>query len=172
MTPILENLQRRFGLDWTVLLVGWEGPGKYPRLIDVQDVKDYALSNSGDTHLSEEAIVELESVDEDDTAAICRMLRSLSTASGSRSIALRKWIVCLLDRTLGDLPDEPTHGLLALSDFWERFDYPKFCPHGVQGRDETRAPGDYYTETNFRATVEKHKRWLAQEIEALQGERP
>jgi hypothetical protein len=146
-------------ITWGTLLVGWEGPGKHGRLVDADEV--FAFAEPLMETLPAETVAALADRDE-----LPRTLRELA-AGADRARELRKWRWVMLRRALEELPKEPMYALLALTDFWERFDYPADSPHVVQGRGNQLSPAEYFTDENYRRIVDAHQRWLHDEAAQL-----
>jgi hypothetical protein len=139
-------------VSWCTLLIGLEGPGKYPPLVTFDEVCAFVVASS------------------EDPAAARVILQKLAEEEKSEPAReLRKWRLVLLKHAMAELPEDPLYGLLALTEFWERFDFPPDSPHVVQGRGNQIAPMDYFTEDNYRRLVQKHKDWIRTETASLQG---
>ncbi len=75
--------------------------------------------------------------------------------------------VTLLAQFPKTVPNEPLHGLLALTEFWGMFGYPDDSPHTVQGRGNRIAPNEYYSDENFRSILCRHVEWVSSELRDL-----
>jgi hypothetical protein len=164
------NELRDTGLEvnWRTLLIGLEGPGKYRPLITLDDVQSFAdelLATSTDPPESAVAIVV--ALSEDPTEAHATLRKLAEEEKSEPSLELRKWRLVLLRHTIVELPEDPVYGLLALTDFWERFDLSSDSPHVIQGRGNQLAPPDYFTEENYRHLLQKHRDWISMEATAL-----
>jgi hypothetical protein len=162
----LESL-RALGVpvNWRTILVGFVGLGKIGRLIEPKAVIGYAEDAIARGDASDEVVALAVS---DDSEEIERHLRSLSSSEQSSvEREERKWRVLLLNEELAELPRDPLYGLLALTSFWARFDFPEDSPHVVQGRGNNLSPTEYYTEGNFRDAVERHAHWIEREVASL-----
>jgi hypothetical protein len=164
----LHSLEKLgFELNWTLVAVGWYGPGKLDRQLNVRSVVEFAITRlaslPSDPFASELMILsdcEREKADE--------ILRAAAESENlSQSTELRKWIVYLLERRLSDLPQDPLYGLIALTEFWESFDYPEYSPHNIRG--DCEEPSEYYSQGNFRREVEKHVRWIQEQLVILRA---
>jgi len=156
-------------VSWGTLLLGLEGPGKFLPVLTLKDVDSFAtglLKSSMDSDESVAVLVAVESGSEE-THAVLRRLAAMENCSVERE--LRKWRVVLLKEAMSCLPSDPLYGLLALTEFWERFDYPPDSPHVVQGRGNAISPSDYYSEWNYRTLVQKHVEWIGAETAALRS---
>lgn len=171
MTPF-DKLKAEFCTNWTTILVGWDGPGRFPPQVTVAELDAYATERlvSGCEKAEEGLIVKLLSLDlrTEASETIRRYLTSLSDWSGrDRTRELRKWQVILLEEALNTIPNDPIDGLTALTDFWNEFDFPPDGPHVVQGRGNTITPVEYYQEENFRGLLSRHRAWIREEKAAL-----
>lgn len=169
MTDYLADMQDAgIAVNWLTLLLGLDGPGKFAPALALSDVERFAtnraVSSPGSEGGAMEIVAALDGGIEETRAALQRLAGS---EKGSAERELRKWRVVLLRQAMSHLPSDPVYGLIALTEFWEQFDFPLDSPHVVQGRGNTLSPADYYTEANFRALVQKHWDWIDREIAAL-----
>ena len=136
-------------------------------LLTLHDVESFATEQIETPVASDQAVAVLVAANDgrDETRAVLRTLVDHEKCSADHE--LRKWRVVLLKHALTRLPSDPLHGLVALTEFWERFDFPLDSPHIVQGRGNTASPPDYYKEQNYRALVTKHLEWIDVETSAL-----
>ncbi len=172
------KLKLQFDVNWTTILVGWEGLGvfspwpsqaaDFPPLLTVDEVTDYAngrLALSTDA-AEDDLILCLLSLDlhTENRETIAKYIAKLSGLHASdRSRELRKWRVVLLEEEVSNIPTDPLYGLIALTEFWQNFGFPADSPHEVQGKGNTIDPNDYYEERNFQRLVARHKKWIGQE---------
>lgn len=158
-------------INWRTIAIGWDGPGKWPRLLtsaDVQSVAAAALSNQDPANEAE--LVDIVATSADDVDDIDRRIHRLAEASNADpERELRKWRVILLKDQLWKIPRDPLYGLLALTEFWEKFGFPADSPHIVQGRGNAVAPNEYYSEDNFRRLLQQHATWMDSELRDLGG---
>lgn len=160
-----------FPITWTLIFTGWNGPGKLGRLINVDDISEYAteMIDRPEESYSPEA-VSLAGASTQDTELVETCLKKLSaTETVSLEFEARKWRYVLLEKCLETLPKDPVEGLVALTAFWEQFDYPADCPHQVQGRKNQVAPNEYYTMPNYEDTVRRHVNWMRNECRSLEA---
>jgi hypothetical protein len=157
-------------VSWCTLLIGLEGPGKYPPLVTFDEVCAFADEQLAASTPPPEGAVAIVVASSEDPAAARVILQKLAEEEKSEPAReLRKWRLVLLKHAMAELPEDPLYGLLALTEFWERFDFPPDSPHVVQGRGNQIAPMDYFTEDNYRRLVQKHKDWIRTETASLQG---
>ena len=160
-----------FPITWTLLSTGWNGPGKFGRLIDVDDISEYAtqIIERPDGSYPPE-VVNLAAASAGDPELVETCLKRLSaTETVSPEIEARKWRYVLLEKCLGALPkNEPIEGLVELTTFWEQFDYPPDSPLQVQGRNNQAAPTEYYTVANYESTIQRHLDWMENERRSLE----
>jgi len=150
-------------IGWGTLLVGWDGPGKHGRLVDADEV--FAFAEPLMEGLPAETVAALADPDELPPA-----LRELAAREGAnRDRELRKWRLVMLKRAMTELPKDPLYGLIALTEFWERFDYPSDSPHIVQGRGNQLSPAEYFTDQNYRSILDDHERWIRDEEAQLKA---
>ena len=72
-----------------------------------------------------------------------------------------------MEQLLEDIPTEPLYGLIAFTDFWNDFGFPSDSPHEVQGRWNSLGPQEYYTQENLERTIQRHQKWVENEIEEI-----
>jgi hypothetical protein len=170
MNRLFELHNVGLAVKWTTVVIGWDGPGKYERILDPIDVISFAESRfaNGDESPSIVSLISLESKNVSELEQIIRKLAREESAN--RSLEERKWRALLLKDALKDLPEDPVSGLIALTCFWEKFDFPEDSPHIVQGKINEISPADYYTEKMFRYLLEQHQDWLDKELIFLKQE--
>ena len=180
------SIQAAFGLNWTTVLVGWEGLGvfspwpsrwtEFPSLVSAEEVAVYADERlASATALSErDLVLKLVSVDwrTESREAIRDLLKPLSDFDGKDpAIELRKWRLVLLERVLENMPQDSLYGLMALTEFWQGFGFPPDGPHQVQARGNEIGPKEYYTAENFREALDRHRQWIEKEAAELLADR-
>ena len=181
-----EKLRAAFDVNWTTVLVGWNGLGvlspwpncwtEFPPLISADEIAAYAderLSSSSDPS-KQDLIVALLSSDLrlETREEIKDLLEPLAELDGGDPrIELRKWRLVLLEDVLVNLPNNALHGLMALTEFWQGFGFPSDSPHDVQGRGNTITPSEYYQEENLHRLVDRHRRWIEDERASLKKQR-
>jgi hypothetical protein len=172
------KLKASFDINWTTILVGWNGLGvfspwpdrwdEFPPLLSADELAAYAderLASSSDV-AEENLILQLTLLNlrTESRGTIRDLLMCLSDLSGcDSSCEVRKWRVILLEDLLENIPSDPLHGLIALTEFWQNFGFPPDSPHEVQGKGNTVNPADYYQESNYQRAVSRHKAWIEQE---------
>jgi hypothetical protein len=170
MTYVDEMRAAGLSVNWRTLLVGREGPGKYPPLLSLEDVRGFAETELDSVSKQSVATAAIVAASDDDAIEVDAYLRKLAEQDPSDSMReLRKWRLVLLNRAMKELPQDPLYGLLRLTEFWERFDFPGDGPHVVQSRENRTTPQEYYTEENFKRLVRKHEEWIAKEADDLRG---
>src|SRR5579862_506926 len=143
------ELRAAFGVNWTTVLVGWNGlgvlspwPGRwteFPPLLSADEVAAYAdemLTSSADP-TEQDLIVKLLSLNPrtESRETVKDILSRLSDLDGSDpAIELRKWRLVILEQVLKEMPHDALYGLMALTEFWQSFGFPSDSPHEVQGR--------------------------------------
>ncbi len=183
---IFSNIRAAFDMNWTTVLVGWEGLGvlspwpsrwtEFPSLVSGEEVAVYAeerLASATDPS-GQDLILKLLSVDlrTESREAIRDLLKPLSDLDGNDpAIELRKWRLVLLEQVLENMPQDTLHGLMALTEFWQGFGFPPDSPHQVQGRGNEIGPKEYYTAENFREALNRHRRWIEKETAELMADR-
>lgn len=157
-------------VNWRTLLIGLEGPGKHPPLLSLEEVRAFADEQLTNSAVPPEGAVAVTIALDGDPDEIHTILRKLAHEEKSEPAReLRKWRLALLKRAMMELPQDPLYGLLALTEFWERFDFSPDSPHAVQGRGNQTSPTDYFTEDNYRRLIQKHREWISAETTALRG---
>jgi len=136
MNYIKKIEEAGFNVRWGTVLIGWNGPAKFTRLIGPEDVVSFALDCISDEQMgSGEDVLELAGLVPAEYDLIDDYLRRLAARERfDFDCELRKWRLILLKQALADMPDDPIYGPLRLTEFWEKFDYPADSPHKVQGR--------------------------------------
>jgi hypothetical protein len=169
---VFSKLREEFQVNWTIVLIGWEGPAEQPPSVSTEELLAYAeerLGSSSNFSHEDELIVNLMSLDSQRVSRerLRDLLQRLAMSGGNEAIELRKWRVILLKELLKTLSDDPILALISLTDFWASFDFPADSPHIVQGRGNTLSPTEYYQEGNLKTLLERHRTWIANEIATL-----
>jgi hypothetical protein len=161
-------LDSRLPVNWATMRTGWNGPGKFPPQLSVADVAAYATQLIEENLEQPDCVLRLAGADENEREMVEKCLLRLAAQAGAdEAVELRKWRALMLEEVLETLDDSPLYGLIGLTEFWEKFDYPPDSPHQVQGRDDQLSPADYYTAANFRRVLAQHRRWLDEEKASL-----
>ena len=179
---VFAKLNADFDINWTTVLVGWNGFGvfspwtdradEFPPLLSVDELVDYAnvRLSSASGNIEADLIIQLLSHDlhTEKRVAIKDILTKLSDF-GSRDPAfeLRKWRLVLLLELLDNIPKDALYGLMALTEFWQNFGFPPDSPHEVQGRGNNIDPTEYYQDQNLQSLLDCHRDWVEKEREAI-----
>jgi hypothetical protein len=181
-----ETLKAEFGINWTTILVGWNGAGAFspwpdrrddfPPLLSVGELESFAAERlllSSDV-AEESLIVRLLSLNLRDAPrqAVREVLEGLANlSSADQTLELRKWRLVMLEALLGRVDKNLVKGLLTLTEFWQEFGFPQDSPHEVQGRDNELTASEYYQDSNLRRILDRHRDWVAMERAALEKQR-
>lgn len=178
-----EQLRAMFDVNWTTVIIGWNGLGvlspwpdrwrEFPPLLTIDEIEAYCdekLAASSD-HAEQDLIVAVLSSDlqNETREAVKEFLVPLSALSkGNPDIELRKWRLVLLEETLVNMPKDALYGLITLTEFWLSFGFPSDSPHEVQGKGNTISPSEYYRQDNLDRLVAHHRAWIEKERTAIQ----
>jgi hypothetical protein len=166
---ILEKMTSdNIAVNWSTILIGWYGPGNYDRQLSIADVAAYARELIEANPEQPIAVLKLAGARDDETALVESSLKQLAALEPyDETTEVRKWRLYLLRELEPALSDDPLYGLIALTEFWEKFDYPDDSPHVVQGRGNDQDPQQYYTPENFLNLRKLHREWMKGEEEFL-----
>ena len=157
-----------FQINWTVIVIGLEGPGKFEKMISVKDVADYAISRIEQNDSPTEELYMIAGLDEDDfELAYINAKKMAAEEDNEIEVEIKKWIIILLKDVLNTINPDPLYGLIQLTEFWEKFDYPNFSPHTIQGVDNNITAKEYYTQENLNKILDLHEKWIKKETEKL-----
>lgn len=157
-------------VNWSTVLLGWYGPGKYDRQLSVADIAAYAQELIEANPEQPNAVLKLAGAHDDETEMVESSLKQLTALeSDDKNTEVRKWRLYLLKELEPTLGDDPISGLIQLTEFWEKFDYPDDSPHVVQGRGNDQDPQQYYTQENFLNVRKRHREWMKREEAFLKG---
>jgi hypothetical protein len=155
-------------VNWTTILIGLKGPGKFEGKLSIGDVTNYAISKIEQNSSQCEEVLILAGLNEEDSELVYKYVKNLADGEDKdKEVELRKWIVILLKDVINTINPDPLNGLIQFTEFWEKFDYPKFSPHIIQGINNTITPKEYYTPENFKRIVNLHDLWVKKEKEKL-----
>ncbi|MGV3607704.1 MAG: DUF2247 family protein [Planctomycetaceae bacterium] len=180
---VFASLEEEFDVNWTTMLVGWNGLGEYSPWPDRKD--DFlplystdelaAFANKRFTSsiaIEEALILKLLSLNlcSERRETIRGLLMDLATLNGGDpKLELRKWRLVLLEDLLTNFPADAVNGLVALTEFWECFGYPVESPHEVQGRGNEISPSENYQDRNLKRLLARHWAWLQEEKTAIKN---
>jgi hypothetical protein len=157
-------------VKWSTVLLGWYGPGKYDRQLSVADIAAYAQETIEAKPEQPNAVLKLAGAHDDETEMVETSLKQLAALeSDDKDTEVRKWRLYLLKELEPTLSYDPISGLIQLTEFWEKFDYPDDSPHVVQGRSNDQDPQQYYTTENFLNVRKRHQEWMKREEAFLKG---
>jgi hypothetical protein len=177
-----DKLSATFDTNWTTILVGWQGLGvlspwperwvEFPPLISAEEIADYSYarlvhsSDANERDLIEKLLsVKLQTQSRQEIRNVLKRLSDM--LGGNEAIELRKWRMVLLEDLLGTMPKDALYGLMALSEFWQKFGFPADSPHVVQGRGNTITPSEYFQQENLDRLLGCHQAWLHEEKAAI-----
>lgn len=167
----LEKLREKgIKIDWATVLVGWDRFLADVPQLTTSEVIQYAtnfLASSPEN--DSQALLTIVISTEEDEALIRKALHQLVQEDhSSEKVAQRKWRVLVLSELRENIESlGATHGLIKLTEFWDRYGFPKDMPHVVQGRENAISPQQYYTIENFKKTLERHDVWIQTEVACL-----
>ena len=112
-------------------------------------------------------VLALACLQENETEDVARALKGLAEREGADyGLERRKWRLLLLEERVETLPAaDPLHGLLALGEFWDTFDYPEDGPYPVPRGGEVLPADD--TQDGYETEVARHERWMDREARLL-----
>ncbi len=155
-------------INWKTIYFGWKGIGRKDRLIEINEIVNYAIGTAVNNSDCESEVLEIASIYKGNSDGVEELLKSLSEKELSNDeIEIRKWILILLVEVLKGLSVEPLYGLIELGEFWSQFDYPDFMPFQLQGRGNNISPEEYYTRGNYEKVIESHRKYVDRELEKL-----
>ena len=147
--------------SWTLLRMGWEGLGKDKRrFVSRGDIESFAYDAVSQADAKSAVhIAQLSDCATLSDENIGYLLGKLAREPAESDTL--KWQVLLLSRILSEMKDmDSVKGLTALTEFWAIWDYPDYMPHIVQGRGNTIAGYDYFSEKHFHIIIDRHERWI------------
>ncbi len=179
---VFANLKIDFDINWTTMLVGWNGLGtfspwpdrrdEFPPLFSAGELAAFAyerLASSSDV-AEQDLIVKLVSLDlhNETRQEIRGLLIHLAEFDGSDpTFEFRKWRLVLLEDLLENIPKDAVYGLMALTEFWQSVGFPPESPHEVQGRGNEITPSEYYHDEKLQQMLDMHRAWVRVEKAAI-----
>lgn len=155
-------------INWMTIIIGWYGPGKNTKMLSNKEIIEYATTLIAEQNNQEEQVLMLACCREQDSEEIGKILNILSKSDdSSRDTEEMKWVLILLKDLLSTISTKPVHGLVEITGFWEKFNYPLYSPHILQGVDNNIQPEDYYTEQNYKNIIEAHKIWIENQLKVI-----
>ena len=162
----LNRLHRRgVVVGWGTLLVGLHGFDWVDRQVSSANAIAIALDALA-RDPDDVPVLALACLLENETEDVVRALERLAEREGADyGLERRKWQLLLLEERLGTLHPDPIHGMFALGEFWDTFDYPEDGPYPVRRWDDITSLD--YTQDDYEAEVARHERWMGQEARLL-----
>lgn len=162
-----ENPLRRFQdlglpITWTLVRMGWCGPGDYRTQLSARNVREYA-ARLLECEPSDPWALQVLVLRDDEIDELGQMIRDASAQERlSDERELTKWMVVYLLPLLDSLAtDDPIEGMSSIAHFWYWFDFPENSPYqSLNGRND----GDYYSDRNFARVLAIHRKWAADEL--------
>ncbi|NLK96358.1 MAG: DUF2247 family protein [Clostridiales bacterium] len=168
MIELEQFKKNKIKINWTTIMLGWYGPGKFGRQLKEKEIINYAIDLITNDDNQQQDVLMLASCSEEDCCDIEELINRLANEEkGNKEVEDRKWIVILLMNLLSNLNDKPTYGLIEITEFWEKFSYPEYSPHIVQGLKNNINPWDYYSKENYNNIINMHKQWIKIQLEDL-----
>lgn len=170
---ILDRMRRDdIPINWSTILIGWHGPADYGRQLSIADIASHAGNLIEANPEQPECVLKLAGAQNDESEMVESCLKQLvAKGEADQNIELRKWRLYMLKDLEPTLGDDPVYGLIALTEFWDKFDYPKDSPHVVQARGNHQSPEEYYTDDNFRRLRIQHREWMKGEEQFLKKQK-
>lgn len=166
-SDFIKRLRRKnISPTWGFLLLGLHGPGNLPRLLERQEIIDYALEKYLNG-CQNELVEKLAFARKDESDLVDNLLFDLKETENTPHQNLKIWELLLLEDLLSQLPENPVSALCELTSFWNQFNFPKDSPHQVQGRFNLQTPEEYYTQKNYLFLLDQHKKWLSKTEQEL-----
>ena len=177
-----DNLKSNFPVNWTTILVGWEGLGMispwpdkwetFPPLLTFEEVCEFCydrIAKPDDMKKQRLILNVLEFENKPVERALVRyLIKPLSDLEhGDTIFELRKWRVIMLGEVLEKLKNDTVYDLVALSEFWQSFGFQSDSPMEFQGVGNNIRPEDYYTDENMKQSVITNREWLQREMENI-----
>ena len=148
-------------INWATINLGLRGPGKFDRQLSQIEISEFACSLIESDSSQPVEVFLLAGIVEEDTEIV---YQHVSTLAGKEfynpQIELRKWQIILLKSIMSELRQDPLYDLVRLTEFWEKFDYPDYSPHVIQGRKNNISPQNYYTFETLIDILNLHKKWI------------
>jgi hypothetical protein len=154
-------------ITWTLVRIGWDGPGNYRRQLSAKNVRELASRllecDPSDPHALQVLILRDEEINE-----LEQTIRAASAQERfSEETELTKWLVVRLLPLLDRLPtDDPVEGLTSIADFWYWLDFPEHSPYQFPN---DRNCGDHYSQRNYERVIADHRKWAADEVLRLRS---
>lgn len=177
-----ETLKTTFIINWTTVLVGWEGVGmifhrsydweKFPPLLTWDEIYRYCYDIIAKRNDKEElnlivTLLEFENKSPD-RALVRSLLQPLARLyPNDVTLELRKWRAITLGETLEQLSNDPLYDWISIAEFWMLFGFPPDSPIEFQCYTKNVQSNESYTIDNIKHLVDAHRTWLKKEIDEL-----
>lgn len=163
----LNLLKKLQWLDWGTLFIGVKGlPGVST---DPTDISDYACNKINEVEEENDvfiSVAELAYCDEISDETIKHLERLAEWENIDIHLSVRKWRLVAFIILLENLNDDYIYALLDLNDFWNKWEG-NDTPDIVQGVGNNMNPSEFYSMDNFKEVMFKNKKWINEEINAI-----
>jgi len=177
-----ETLKNNFSVNWTTILIGWEGLGmislspcdweKSPPLLTLAEMYEHCYDALAKTDNKREISLIIDLLDLEGKPAERALIRSLllplaNLRNEDTVFELRKWRVITLCEALEQLKGDVVDDLVHLSEFWMYFGFPPDSPMEFQSVGNNIRPEDFYTDENHKRVIVANKTWAQKELQKL-----
>jgi hypothetical protein len=172
MEELFQKMMRDQVSDWGVALLGATGvPGSAEHLSTaaIAEFANAELAHIGIDDPVLDRVVELASEGCATSAELREQLQAICDAKQVNLDAARqKWQLYLLQEILGDLDPDPVYGMIALSEFWSAWDWPRDMPRSMHP-DTAVSADEYHSDGYYARVQEEHARWLQDKLGELKS---
>ena len=179
-----EILKNNFPVNWTTVLVGWEGlgiispwPDKWIEsspLLTVNEVYEFCYDRISKTSDAKEISLILEMLEFEkkgpDREFIGYLLTPLSELyNGDKTFEIRKWRAVMLGELLERLQGDALSDSLEIGEFWMYYGFPPDSPMKHSDIDNVRSD-EYGSKKYINRVITINKEWLQNEIQTIMME--
>lgn len=154
-------------ITWTLIYIGWIGPGNNPRQLTFEEIINYTFSKIEQSAASNPRLIELAGLLSNQEHEVLNILRSLSLDEKiDFNNEVMKWVVIMLGELIKSMKIKKNYidNLIEISEFWISFSCIPNRPPGIQAIDSDISPEGFYTKENYFKILSQNEIWLKKEL--------
>jgi len=178
-----EKLKNNFPINWTTVLVGWEGLGmispwpdkwnKSSPLLTINEIYEFCYEIIGKTNNSKEInliveILEFEKKDPDRELVRCLLTPLSELYNGDKTFEIRKWRAVMLSELLEQLHGDALDNSLQIGEFWMYYGFLLDNPMKHPDIDNVSS-NEYGSKKYINRVIAINKKWLQNEFLFIKG---
>lgn len=168
---VFERISKYGLIDWAVVFQGACGiPGLWGRLpaLCVEKFAIAELEKVPESNPLLDVIVNLANDSDLPVSELFSQLQKIPEFHNADMQRARKiWRAVALEELLPSLSSDPLYGLMELSEFWSRWEWPADAPLSMSPGKAMLPAHQYYSAANYAHVFHEHAQWLKNELNSF-----